>query len=36
MHRNPWWITPEGPTLDAGAFLVALEWATGRRARTVG
>ena len=32
MHRNPWWITPEGPTLDAGAFLVALEWATGRKA----
>jgi HAD superfamily hydrolase (TIGR01450 family) len=36
MHRNPWWITPEGPTLDAGAFLVALEWATDRRARIVG
>ena len=36
MHRNPWWITPEGPTLDAGAFLVALEWATGRKARIVG
>jgi len=36
MHRNPWWITPEGPTLDAGSFLVALEWATKRRARTVG
>jgi HAD superfamily hydrolase (TIGR01458 family) len=36
MHRNPWWITPAGPTLDAGAFLVGLEWATGRRARTVG
>ena len=28
MHRNPWWLTPEGPTLDAGAFLVGLEWAT--------
>ncbi len=36
MHRNPWWLTPEGPTLDAGAFLVALEWATRRRARIVG
>lgn len=36
MHRNPWWLTPEGPTLDAGAFLVGLEWATKRRARTVG
>ncbi len=36
MHRNPWWITRDGPTLDAGAFLVALEWATKRRARIVG
>lgn len=36
MHRNPWWLTPDGPTLDAGAFLVALEWATKRRARIVG
>ncbi len=36
MHRNAWWLTAEGPTLDAGAFLVALEWATKRRARTVG
>ena len=36
MHRNPWWLTPAGPTLDAGAFLVGLEWAAGRRARIVG
>ena len=36
MHRNPWWLTPEGPTLDAGTFLVGLEWATKRRARVVG
>ena len=36
MHRNPWWLTPAGPTLDAGAFLVGLEWATRRRARIVG
>jgi HAD superfamily hydrolase (TIGR01450 family) len=36
MHRNPWWITPEGPTLDAGAFLVALEWASDSKARIVG
>jgi len=36
MHRNLWWLTPEGPTLDAGSFLVALEWATKVRARTVG
>jgi HAD superfamily hydrolase (TIGR01458 family) len=36
MHRNPWWHTAAGPTLDAGAFLVALEYALGRRARIVG
>jgi HAD superfamily hydrolase (TIGR01450 family) len=36
MHRNPWWLTQAGPTLDAGAFLVGLEWAAGRRARIVG
>jgi HAD superfamily hydrolase (TIGR01450 family) len=36
MHRNPWWLTSAGPTLDAGAFLVGLEWAAGRRARIVG
>lgn len=36
MHRNPWWLTPEGPTLDAGTFLVGLEWATRQRARTLG
>jgi HAD superfamily hydrolase (TIGR01450 family) len=36
MHRNPWWLTPAGPTLDAGTFLVGLEWATKRRARLVG
>lgn len=36
MHRNPWWLTPAGPTLDAGTFLVGLEWATGTKARIVG
>ena len=36
MHRNPWWLTPKGPTLDAGAFVVGLEYATGRPARTLG
>ena len=36
MHRNAWWLTPEGPTLDAGAFLVGLEYATQQRARIVG
>jgi len=36
MHRNPWWLTPKGPTLDAGAYVVGLEFATGRTARTLG
>jgi HAD superfamily hydrolase (TIGR01458 family) len=36
MHRNAWWLTADGPTLDAGAFLVGLEYATGRKARIVG
>jgi HAD superfamily hydrolase (TIGR01450 family) len=36
MHRNPWWITERGPTLDAGALVVGLEYALGRRARILG
>ncbi len=30
MHRNPWWLTPRGETIDAGAFVAGLEEATGR------
>jgi HAD superfamily hydrolase (TIGR01450 family) len=36
MHRNPWWLTPKGETLDAGAYVVGLEFATGRRATILG
>jgi HAD superfamily hydrolase (TIGR01450 family) len=36
MHRNPWWLTPKGPTLDAGAAVVGLEYATGRKATVLG
>ena len=36
MHRNPWWLTAEGPTLDSGAFVAGLEFATGTRARILG
>ena len=36
MQRNPWWLTPRGITRDAGAFVVGLEYATGRTARTLG
>jgi HAD superfamily hydrolase (TIGR01450 family) len=36
MHRNLWWLTPDGPTLDAGAFLVGIEQAARVRARILG
>ncbi|HVB63361.1 MAG TPA: HAD-IIA family hydrolase [Nitrolancea sp.] len=36
MHQNKYWITSQGPTLDAGAFIRGLEYATGKRARLVG
>jgi HAD superfamily hydrolase (TIGR01458 family) len=36
MHRNPWWLTAKGETLDAGGFVVGLEFATGVRARVLG
>lgn len=36
MHRNGWWLTETGPTLDAGAVIAGLEYALGRRATLVG
>ena len=36
MHRNPWWLTQRGITLDAGAYVIGLEFASGIRARTLG
>ncbi|HET7180987.1 MAG TPA: HAD-IIA family hydrolase [Candidatus Limnocylindrales bacterium] len=36
MHRNPWWMTPKGFTLDAGSVVAGLEFALGRRARISG
>ena len=36
MHRNPWWYTPEGVALDAGAFVVGLEYSLGRPALVLG
>lgn len=36
MHRNPWWLTPAGPTLDSGAFVRGLEYATEQRALILG
>ena len=36
MHQNPWWLTPDGPTLDSGAFVAGLEFAAETRARIIG
>jgi len=36
MHRNPWWLTAEGPTLDSGAYVAGLEFAAEVRATVVG
>jgi HAD superfamily hydrolase (TIGR01458 family) len=36
MHKNRWWLTPAGEALDAGAYVVGLEYATERRALVTG
>jgi HAD superfamily hydrolase (TIGR01458 family) len=36
MHRNRWWLTPDGPTVDSGALVAGLEYVTGVKARIVG
>jgi ribonucleotide monophosphatase NagD (HAD superfamily) len=36
MHRNAWWLTPDGPTLDSGAFVAGLEFASERAATIIG
>jgi HAD superfamily hydrolase (TIGR01450 family) len=36
IHRNLWWMTPKGHTLDSGALIVGLEAALGRRAVVTG
>ena len=36
MHRNPWWMTPKGFTLDSGAIVIGLEHALERRATVAG
>ena len=36
MHKNRWWLTPDGPTIDSGSIVVGLEFASGVRAITVG
>jgi len=36
LQKNRFWITKEGLKLDAGAFVAALEFATGKTARVFG
>jgi HAD superfamily hydrolase (TIGR01458 family) len=37
LHRNSWWLAGEDdPRMDAGAFVAALEYASGVTGRTVG
>jgi HAD superfamily hydrolase (TIGR01458 family) len=36
LHKNGWWQTSRGPLLDAGAFVVGLEYATGVEAIVLG
>jgi HAD superfamily hydrolase (TIGR01458 family) len=36
LHKNRWWQTARGPMLDGGAFVAALEYATGVEATVVG
>jgi HAD superfamily hydrolase (TIGR01458 family) len=36
LQKNRFWMTPDGLSLDAGAFVAALEYATGRDAVVVG
>jgi HAD superfamily hydrolase (TIGR01458 family) len=36
IHRNRFWLTDAGPTLDAGPFVAALEYASRQQATLVG
>jgi HAD superfamily hydrolase (TIGR01458 family) len=36
LQKNRFWMTPEGLSLDAGPFVAAVEYATGREALVVG
>jgi ribonucleotide monophosphatase NagD (HAD superfamily) len=36
MQRNPWWPTVDGPAMDAGGIVAALEYAAGVEAAVVG
>jgi HAD superfamily hydrolase (TIGR01458 family) len=36
VHKNRWWNPGDGPRIDAGAFVAALEYASGQTALVVG
>ena len=36
LQRNPYWDTGQGLALDAGAFVAALEYASGQEAMVMG
>jgi len=36
LHKTRWWQTSDGPKLDAGAFVVGLEWAADVEATVLG
>ncbi|HEX5013199.1 MAG TPA: HAD-IIA family hydrolase [Candidatus Limnocylindrales bacterium] len=36
MHKNRWWLTPDGPTIDSGSYVAGLEFASGIRAKVLG
>lgn len=36
LQKNRFWLTPDGLSLDAGPFVAAIEYATGREAVVVG
>jgi HAD superfamily hydrolase (TIGR01458 family) len=36
IHRNRFWLTEQGPTLDAGPFVAGLEYASRQQATLVG
>ena len=36
LHKNRFWISPDGYQLDVGAFVSALEYASGKRASIMG
>jgi HAD superfamily hydrolase (TIGR01458 family) len=36
IHRNRFWLTDQGPTLDAGPFVAGLEYASRQQATLVG